>query len=137
MTVEESVKPAEFVRWVSPGFDLLELVNELKSRFWVDGAEHSLLRLASGELVLVKGGWGGILFDVEGGPGDQTLGMQIDGIKVRIVELILHTHPRVTGPSDSDRNALAILRQLSSIVYEIGGDPDGTRFTAKPDSPTS
>ena len=43
-----------------------------------------------------------------------------------------HTHPRVTGPSDGDLEALAILKQSASRIFELGGESDGTRIAPKP-----
>ena len=43
-----------------------------------------------------------------------------------------HTHPEPTGPSDSDMQLLELLKQDESIVYEINGEPDGTKFRSKP-----
>jgi hypothetical protein len=41
------------------------------------------------------------------------------------------THPRPTGPSDHDRNLLRMLGQSSSVVYEMFGDAEGTRYRAQ------
>jgi len=128
------VKPAEFVRWIGPGDVTDELVNDAKALTWEYEAEHGLLRLATGEMVMVRGGRDGIQFDVEGEGEGRTIHMEIEGRMVQVVRIDWHTHPKVTGPSDGDLEALAILKQDESRIYEIGGEPDGTRIAPKPKS---
>ena len=107
-----------------------DLINEAKERAWVNSAEHLLLKLDSGERVLVKGGPGGITFDVKGPTDNPPLQMRIEGREVKIVWIFWHTHPTVTGPSGGDLKALAILGQSESIIFEIG-EPSGTRIRPK------
>jgi hypothetical protein len=52
--------------------------------------------------------------------------MDVEGNRVRIDRLVMHTHPLVTGPSDSDLDMLRALDQEESWLYEIGGELDGT-----------
>jgi hypothetical protein len=58
--------------------------------------------------------------------------MDVEGKAVRVIRVLGHTHPRASGPSDCDANALAILGQRRSYLFEIGGDPNGTRIGPKP-----
>jgi hypothetical protein len=131
------VKPAEFVCWVGSGFETADLVNDAKAWTWEYEAEHLLLRLVTGELAIVRGGRYGIRFIVKGEGDGRTMHMEIEGREVQVERIDWHTHPRVTGPSDGDLDALAILDQEESFIYEIGGDPNGTRITpkSKPDPP--
>jgi hypothetical protein len=123
-----SIEAPEFVRWVQDDEDVDELVNEAKYRAWTAGAEHALLTLDTGERPMVKGGSDGIRFDVEGEGDDQAVMVTIEGRRLRVVRIEWHTHPRVTGPSDGDREAVRMLKQAASLIYEMGGDPDGTVF---------
>ena len=49
------------------------------------------------------------------------VGLRIKQLFVPVLRLEWHVHPRVTGPSDSDREVLKLLRQNRSRLYEIGG----------------
>ena len=131
------VKPAEFVCWIDPDFQDADLVNDAKAWTWEYEAEHLLLRLSTGEVAVVRGGRDGIQFVVKGEGIGRSLHMEIAGREVRVARINWHTHPRVTGPSDGDLEALAILGQDESFIYEIGGDPDGTRITPKSQPPAS
>lgn len=124
-------KIAEFLFWVDEKYKNGELVNDAKAWTWEFEAEHSLLSMADGRIALVRGGRDGIEFIVRGG-GDCSLNVEIGGREVRIDRLLWHTHPRVTGPSDADLKTLAILKQDESLIYELGGGPNGTRIAAKP-----
>jgi hypothetical protein len=125
------VKPAEFVCWVETDLDTAELVNDAKAWTWEYEAEHLLLRLTSGERIIVRGGRDGIVFTVKGEGDDRTLHMEIEGREVQVARIDWHTHPKVTGPSDGDLEALSILKQEESIIFEIGGEPHGTRIAPK------
>ena len=127
------VNDAEFVCWVEPGYDAADLVNDAKAWTWEYEAEHLLLRLVTGEFAIVRGGRDGIRFIVKGeGEGDgRTMHLEIEGREVQVARIDWHTHPRATVPSDGDREALAILKQEESFIYEIGGEPNGTRITPK------
>jgi hypothetical protein len=126
------VEIAVFVRWVGTGEVLDDLVNEAKGLTWDGWAEHSLVEVQDGRLALIRGLRDGITFRVKGEASDRTLHMDIEGREVRIIRILWHTHPLVTGPSDGDLVALAILGQDDSIIYEIGGEKDGTRIGPKP-----
>lgn len=129
------VEDAAFVCWVEPGGNTPDLVNDAKALTWEFAAEHALLRLATGGMAIVRGGRDGIRFEVEGEGDGRTLHVKIEGRSVQVERIVWHTHPRVTGPSDGDLEALAILKQDSSVIHEIGGDPHGTRIEPKPRPP--
>jgi hypothetical protein len=122
------VEPPTFVRWVEADETIDVLVDEAKYRAWSSGAEHAVLTLETGERPMVKGGRDGIRFDVEGEGDGRVIMVDIEGRRLRVERIEWHTHPRVTGPSDGDREAIRILNQQSSRVYEMGGDSDGTLF---------
>ncbi len=127
-----SPRPAEFVRWVSPSeIWAAELVNDAKALTWEHEAEHLLLQLATGGLALVKGGRDGVTFSLGGGIEARSLHMMLKGREVQVGHIYWHTHPRVTGPSDGDLEALEILGQSESVIFELGGDPNGTRIRPK------
>ena len=123
-----SVELPVFVRWVGNHEDLAELVNEAKYRAWSSGAEHTVLTLAGGERPMMMGGRDGIRFDVEGEGDEQIILVEIEGRRLRVERIDWHTHPVVTGPSDGDREAIRILKQAESRIYEMGGESDGTVF---------
>jgi hypothetical protein len=123
-----SIETAEFVRWVQDDEDDEELIDEAKYRAWKAGAEHALFTLETGERPMVKGGRDGIRFDVEEEGDDQVVMVTVEGRRLRVSRIEWHTHPRVTGPSDGDREAIRILKQAASLIYEMGGDHDGTVF---------
>ena len=126
------VKFAELVCFVDPGFKTDDLVNDAKAWTWEYEAEHLLLRLTTGKLALVRGGRDGVQFAIRGEGDGRTLHMEIEGQEVQLAWIYWHTHPRVTGPSDGDLEALAILKQSESRIFEIGGESDGTRIAPKP-----
>lgn len=125
--------PAVLVRRVQRGESesIAKLIDEAKTGTWISEAEHALLRLADREVVLVKGGRDGIEFLVEGEGEQRTLHLLVEGRKMQVVWIYGHTHPRVTGPSDSDLVALAILKQPHSYLIELGGEPGGPRIEPK------
>jgi len=123
-----SVAAPEFVRWVRDEESTDELVNEAKYRAWSNGAEHAVLALETGERPMVRGGRDGIRFDVEGEGDELAVAVSIEGRKLRVIRIEWHTHPRVTGPSDGNREAIRRLGQSASLICEMGGDPDGTIF---------
>jgi hypothetical protein len=129
------VRHAEFVCWVESDLGAADLVNDAKAWTWEYEEEHLLLRLTSGGRAIVRGGRDGIKFVVKGEGDGRTLHMTIEGREVQVARIDWHTHPRVTGPSDGDLEALSILKQEGSYIYEIGGDPDGTRIAPKPEPP--
>ena len=123
-----NIESATFVRWAFADEDLAELVNEAKYRAWSSGAEHAVLTLETGERPMVMCGRDGIRFDVEEVGDDQFVMAEFERRRLRVIRIEWHTHPRVTGPSDGDREAIVILKQAESRIYEMGGDPDGTSF---------
>ena len=124
-----SAEPAAFVRWIEEAEKLDDLVNEAKYRTWQSGVEHAQLVLVNEDRpMLVKGGKDGIIFDVGEIDGVEMILIELGGVIDLLHAISWHTHPRVTGPSDGDREALRILGQLGSVIYEIGGEPDGTIF---------
>ncbi len=130
-----NVEDAVFVRWVGIGEIRDELVNEARGRTWEYCAEHSLVEVDGGALALIKGGPKAIGFEVKVEDSGRTLHMEIEGHERRVVRMLWHTHPLVTGPSDDDLDVLAILGQQESTIYEIGGAKDGTRIRPKPGAP--
>ena len=120
------IRPAIFVRDVDPREPVAEVVNEAKALTWAHRAEHALLRVDSGQLVLVRGGADGISFEAEG----SEIYVDLDGNRRRVTLLAWHTHPRPTGPSDHDRAFLKALGQKESLIYEMFADRNGTRFYA-------
>jgi hypothetical protein len=124
-------RPAEFVRTISRGERVADIVDEAKYRAWRDEAEHLVLKLSTGERLMVKGGRDGVNFVRRVQAGSETLHMRFSGRLVRVVRIFGHTHPRVTGPSDGDLRALAILGQKRSYIFEIGGDSHGTLIRPK------
>lgn len=98
----------QIVRIVSRGERVSTIVAEGKQLTYLSGAEHGLVRLASGQRAIVSGGPGGINFT----PG-------------QITRLYGHTHPmgqgsRFIGPSPQDYSALIRLGQKSSYVIDRG-----------------
>ena len=122
------VRPAEFVRWVGPDESEDDLVDEAKDLTWSFEAEHALVTLATGLRAFIKGGRDGIEFGVVEHEGSWSLEMESGNGSVRVSRIEWHTHPIATGPSDGDREALRILGQTESRIFEIGGDRHGTTF---------
>jgi hypothetical protein len=117
-------RPAEFVRYVEPAEALPDILDEAKAETWTKRREHALLQLEDGRLVLVRGGHDGIeLISRNDG-----VYVEISGQTLKVSKLAWHVHPRATGPSDHDRAILQGLGQRSSVVFEINGEPGGTRF---------
>ena len=71
---------------------------------------------------MVSGGSDGIEFIRQG----DNLYVEVGGQLRQVRRIIGHTHPRVTGPSDGDREVLRILEQVYSYIIEIGGESGGT-----------
>ena len=93
------------VRTIKPGEKIADIVSEAKSLTWTTGKEHALVRLASGERALVRGGEGGIIFE-----------------RGQISRLFGHTHPyqRPGSISAEDIFALKLLGQRRQYVYIRG-----------------
>jgi hypothetical protein len=121
------IRPAKFIRDVDPNESVDEVINEAKAFTWTHHCEHALLRLELGRLVLVRGGADGIEFKEK----PDGVYVTIDEIDCRVTGLAWHTHPRPTGPSDHDRAFLEKLPQGSSMIYELFGDHEGTRFSPR------
>lgn len=124
-------RPATFVRTVERGEKIDELVDEIKFRAWQEGVEHMVLQLDTGERLMVKGGRDGINFSDKGLDGERTLHMKQGGRWALVARIYGHTHPLATGPSDGDLEALVILGQGHSYIFEPGGDRRGTRIQPK------
>jgi hypothetical protein len=100
---------AVVVRDVQPGETWAGLLNELIGQTWTTGDEHAIISTRTGSRVIVRG----CEFGIEFGP-------ELAG---RMRRVILHTHPRPTGPSLFDRRMLRRTAQRSSWLREIGGAP--------------
>ena len=122
------IKPPSFVRWLGDDESPDNLINEAKARTWVAEAEHAVLTLETGERPMILGGRDGIRFDVEDRPEGPAIVVDLENRRVRVLRIEWHTHPRVTGPSDGDREAIVLLGQSKSHIYELGGDRNGTSF---------
>jgi len=120
------IRPAKLVRIVESSESWLEVVNEAKSFTWTRRCEVALIGIDDGRLLLVSGGADGLMFESL----DGKVWVTVDDKPLCVVSLAWHTHPRATGPSDHDRHFLRLLRQRSSVIYEMFTDGNGTRFTA-------
>jgi len=100
------------------------LIEESKALAWTSNAEHAVIKLSSKERVIVRGGPDGIQFLLNAEETQVFVTMR--EVRVQVVRIYFHTHPRVTGPSDDDLKVLGILRQSRSYIFEIGGDRRGT-----------
>ena len=122
-------RPARFLRTVGPDELLEELIDEAKDRTWSFGVEVALVELRSGARAFVTGGHDGIIFEVWEAAGEVVLRCEAPPAPpLEITGIAWHTHPRATGPSDGDREALRVLKQAQSRIYEIGGAAIGTPF---------
>lgn len=84
------------------GERVVDLVEEVKGRTWSEEAEHAVLKLDTGERLMVRGGRDSISFTVQNRGITRTLYMRYNRRSVRVERIYGDTHPRVTGPSDSD-----------------------------------
>ena len=125
------VKSAAFVRIVRHGEKIRDLIDEMKSLTWSEEAEFMVLKIASRERLMVKGGRDGIRFTVKESAEGPILEMKFQERRVRVVRIFGHTHPRATGPSQGDHDALNILGQRRSYIFEIGGECRGTLVRTK------
>lgn len=121
------IRPAKLVRRVSPSESWLDVVNEAKAETWTHRLEHALLKVDSGELLLVRGGADGLEFELG---SERDVFVSVDDERRRVTLLAWHTHPKPTGPSDHDKAFLRELGQPSSMIYEMFGDGRGTVFYA-------
>lgn len=119
---------ALFRRWVAKDEPTLRLADEARYEAFLSHVEQALIRFSDGRRGLVSGDVGSISFEVS---DSGRVVVNVDGQMLEVKELIWHTHPMVTGPSDGDFRMLEQLNQASSVIYEAGGDPQGTRFVRK------
>jgi hypothetical protein len=119
---------AEFVRFIEVDEDFEEVLNEAKADTWSKAREHAVLILDNAEVVMVRGGRDGILLIDR---GEEGIFVEVESKERRVQRLSWHTHPAPTGPSDHDRELLVTLGQSASMLYELRGDPAGTRFAPK------
>jgi hypothetical protein len=117
------------VRTVGRGETIRDIVDEVKAMAWVNNAEYAVVRLASGERVVVRGGPTGIEFSLN--QNETQVFMAMKGSLVQVKRIYFHTHPRVTGPSEDDLRVLKILGQSRSYLFEIGGERHGTLIRPK------
>jgi hypothetical protein len=115
---------AKFVAWIESEPHDESLIDEVKGLTFVEYAEFALLRTDDRQL-LVKGGRKGILFELDA-DGHMIVSTPIGSR--RVLQLLWHTHPIPTGPSDHDRGVLRLLGQKESVIYELNGEAAGTRI---------
>ena len=97
--------PASVVREIAHGESAQSVVAEAAQLTYESGGlEHAIISTQDGKRLLVQGGAGGISFD---------------GFAVRRV--LMHTHPKPTGPSGVDFMMLEHTGQRSSWIYELFG----------------
>jgi len=100
----ENILPAETVRQIGRGERVNNLIHEVAELTYTSGGrEHAIISLPDGRRLIVRGGEGGMTFP--------------DGLR----RVILHTHPRPTGPSPLDFQMLELTGQRSSWIYELFG----------------
>jgi hypothetical protein len=140
MSDTADVMPAEFVRWLDDSQSLDELVNDAKALTWETQREHAVVVLRPNRRAMIRGGRHGIEFIVKE-PSlaaiveipvvMPSLWMDVNGVEFQVDRLEFHTHPRVTGPSDTDCRVIEMLGQDQSVIYEINGEREGTVFHPK------
>jgi hypothetical protein len=135
---EHNLELASFVAWVDPELEESDLINYLKSLTWTYRKEHAVVEVRGGQRAIICGGAHDIVFEVRQGSLIDPFGRQeeyacidVNGQPVRVDKLLGHTHPAVTGPSPGDFEMPRFLRQTESIIYEINGPAEGTRFFLK------
>jgi hypothetical protein len=127
---------AVFVRIVLATEELLSLAKDAKALTWETAREHAVLQIEDGRRIMVCGGTYGIELE-QAAPNDpfgrpvHSLWVSIEDQPVRVMKLILHTHPLVTGPSDDDLRILQQLGQSESYLFEIFGPDEGTIIRPK------
>jgi len=102
----EAGTEAKLVRVIERGEALSALQEELVARTFQTGLEHAIVSLKNGDRVILSGG-----------PN----GLRIVDLAGQVRRLILHTHPKTTGPSAVDFQMLKDLGQKSSWIYELFG----------------
>lgn len=118
---------ASFIEWIKPTRSLSELVDAAKALTWEHYCEHAVVELDDGRQALVQGGRLGIKFLKE----ESRVFVTIECQQYQVTRVVFHTHPLVTGPSDWDLDVLEMLGQKESLLFEIGGEPEGTRIRPK------
>ncbi len=98
---------AKTIRIIQKGEKVKDLLHECAQLTFESGNEHGIVSLLSGERHLVVGGADGINLS-------ETFGDQLRRV-------ILHTHPKPSGPSAVDFTMLESLEQKSSWIYELFG----------------
>ena len=108
--VGRDIRPLTVIRLLSKGEKVDEVINEAKSLTYQGDVEHAVISYKNGTRALVSGGRDGI------GISAKQLGS--------ISRIIGHTHPyslHGTGrPSAADVNALKVLNQKGSYLFEQG-----------------
>lgn len=100
----ENILPAETVRQIRRGERVDDLIHELAELTCTTGGrEHAIISLTDGRRLIVRGGEGGMTFP--------------DGLR----RVIIHTHPRPTGPSPLDFEMCELTGQHSSWIHELFG----------------
>jgi len=128
---------ATFVRYVGAAETIPELAHDAKALTWDQWCEHAVLELDDGRRVIVMGGRYGIdldcvvLADDPFGRPRGSVWVTVEGHALRVVRLVLHTHPEPTGPSDDDLRVLELLGQDESLLFEIFGPHEGTVIRPK------
>jgi hypothetical protein len=98
------ILPASIVRPIGRGEKVDGLIRELaEATYESGGLEHAIVSLKDGSRVIVRGGSGGIALG-----GD-------------VRRVIIHAHPRTTGPPPADFDMLRKLGQPHSYIYELFG----------------
>jgi hypothetical protein len=127
------VEPARFLRWIDPNAQ--DTINDLKALTWESAREHAIVLLRGGKHALLCGGSHGMTLEIRTGAivgpsGDrlQYPCVEVNAQPIPIERLVCHTHPAPTGPSEADFRVLELLRQEESMLYEIGGPAEGTKF---------
>lgn len=127
---------ATFIRWVLPHESMEDLVQEAKALTFEHYCEFALLMLQDGRRVLVRGGTFGIDLD-RSVPNDpygrppECLYVDVEEASEQVSELVFHTHPKPTGPSDDDLMVMKLLGQDRSWLYELFGPAEGTLIRPK------
>lgn len=94
------------IRSIKKWEQITDIVEELKQLTYSTGNECAVVKLVSGERVIVTGGPGGISWE-----------------SGEITRILIHSHPYhlpPTGPSNADFTALELLEQASSWLLEHG-----------------
>jgi len=123
-------REAEFVRFIANDETLADLLGRGEGGHLTKEREHAVLVVHSEvghRFVLVRGGRDGIILNVD---DDGKITIEAEGRSLEVHKLAWHVHPKPSGPSDHNRRLLDHLHQDSSMLYEIGGAGEGTRFHA-------